>query len=238
MSSDQFLHGVRAVILEQGLGKARTGILRKRLKAKGGHLDQQLHPGSTTHLVVGPNVRRSRLPALLGGMEVPAEVRVVRADWLSGCLTHGALLREEEYTVPRESPQKLATSPSPSTSPAKSRQLRTGERGDDDANKGSKKVVKALEGYDESDNKAVKEEEKEEEGKGEEESGEPFPVKNVSKSLDTSRPVSTSTKSYHIYIHLLSFSSFHSAIHLFIPCYVYTTLASVPNLVSTLDHNE
>ena len=61
---------------------------------------------STSHLLVGGKVRRSRLPVLLGGVEVPAGVWVVRGDWLSACLTRGERLREEEYEVPKETLSK------------------------------------------------------------------------------------------------------------------------------------
>ena len=112
MSTDQFLHGVCAVILEQGLGKGRTRILSRQLEKKGGRAESQFTP-TTTHLLVGNNVRWGRLPTLLGGMEVPKSVRVLRADWLSSCLTQGELLREEEYIVPVDSPAKMAASLSP-----------------------------------------------------------------------------------------------------------------------------
>ena len=72
---------------------------------------------STSHLLVGGKVRRSRLPVLLGGVEVPAGVWVVRGDWLSACLTRGERLREEEYEVPKETlsktpPTSAGSSPS------------------------------------------------------------------------------------------------------------------------------
>ena len=105
MASDPFLRGVRAVILERGLGRGRAGILRKQLSRWGGRVEEELSP-DTTHLLVGNKVRRMRLPALLGGTEVPPSVMVVRADWLSGSLQQGRLLGEEEYVVPRESPSQ------------------------------------------------------------------------------------------------------------------------------------
>lgn len=112
MSADQFLDGVCAVILEQGLGKGRTRILSRQLEKKGGRVETQFTP-NTTHLLVGNNVRWGRLPVLLGGMEVPKSVRALRADWLSSCLTQGELLREKEYVVPMDSPAKMAATLSP-----------------------------------------------------------------------------------------------------------------------------
>ena len=116
MSADQYLRGVRAVILEPGLGKGRTRILCKQLERRGGSVEPSVC-ASTSHLLVGGNVRRSRLPVLLGGAEVPAGVRVVRADWLSACLTRGERLREEDFEVPQETlsktpPTSAGSSPS------------------------------------------------------------------------------------------------------------------------------
>ena len=118
MSNDRFLSGVRALVVEQGLGKARASILCKQLVARGGETLSALSP-SATHLLVGKNVRRSRLPALLGGAEVGSGVSVVRADWLSQCLCRGEMVEEREYEVPLESftsPCKTESSPASTTS--------------------------------------------------------------------------------------------------------------------------
>ena len=105
MSADQYLRGVRAVILKPGLGKGRTRILCKQLERRGGSVEPSVCT-STSHLLVGGKVRRSRLPVLLGVVEVPAGVWVVRGDWLSACLIRGERLREEEYEVPKETLSK------------------------------------------------------------------------------------------------------------------------------------
>lgn len=122
MSTDQFLCGVRAVVLEPGLGKGRTRILCKQLETRGGRLESSISD-ATTHLLVGNSVRRSRLPVLLGAAEVPPGVRVVRADWLSSCLARGEWLREEEYEVPLENISRAPTSASNSPSKAEDGQL-------------------------------------------------------------------------------------------------------------------
>ena len=101
MSADQYLRGVRAVVLEQGMGKGRARILCRHLKTKGGSVLPGLSDAAT-HILVGNNVRRSRLPVLLGVAEIPSEVHVLRADWLSSCLVHGELVGEEEFCVPLE----------------------------------------------------------------------------------------------------------------------------------------
>ena len=109
-----YLGGVRALILEKGMGKGCASILRKQLEAHGGSVVSSLEPSVTTctHLLVGKNVRRSRLPILLGVEEVPGDVRVVRADWLSSCLIRGEYVSEAvplqttPSTTPITGPQK------------------------------------------------------------------------------------------------------------------------------------
>ena len=109
MAADQYLSGVCAVIVEQGVGKGRTQILSKRLKEQGGRVLSSLEPGVVTHLLVGNRERRSRLPGLLGVKEVGSDVRVVRADWLTACLTARKYVSETPYDVPLEA--------TPSTTP-------------------------------------------------------------------------------------------------------------------------
>ena len=123
MAADRYLSGVRAVVLEQGLGKGRTRILRKQLEAKGGSVLSGVESGAATHLLVGNNVRRSRLPVLLRVEEVPPGTRVVRADWLSSCLARGEYVSEVQYDLPLD-----ATTPS--TTPITSPQKEGGEEGE------------------------------------------------------------------------------------------------------------
>ena len=84
-----YLGGVRALILEKGMGKGRASILRKQLEAHGASVVSSLEPRVTTctHLLAGNNVRRSRLPVLLGVKEVPGDVRadscLIRGEYVS-----------------------------------------------------------------------------------------------------------------------------------------------------------
>lgn len=110
MSAPGFLAGVWAVILEQGLGKTRTQILARQLEGKGGHVEQALSE-KTTHVVIGSNVRPSRLPHLLKVDTIPESLVVVRADWLSECLVRGERVDQSVYVV---SPENTKSSPLPS----------------------------------------------------------------------------------------------------------------------------
>lgn len=120
-----FLHGIRALLLEQGLGKARKSILSKQLEKHGGDSAGTLSD-STTHILVGNNTRLARVPVLLKTASIPETVSVVRADWLSACLTKGQVVSEEPYTLYPESqspakqgPVTVRAAPIPSPSPDK-----------------------------------------------------------------------------------------------------------------------
>ena len=111
-----FLTGTEVLLLEQGLGKARVGILSKQLEKHGGVVVKTLSP-STTHILVGNKTRLVRVPVLLKIPSIPDTVSVLRADWLSACLTKRELVSEETYRVhPELSSQQLS---SPLTSPLK-----------------------------------------------------------------------------------------------------------------------
>ena len=110
------------MIVEQGVGKGRTRLLCKRLKAKGGRVFSSLEPGVATHLLVGNRGRRSRLPDLLWVKEVGSDVRVVRADWLTSCLIAGEYVSEAATTSPSR------PRPPPHPRPRPSPVLRRGRR--------------------------------------------------------------------------------------------------------------
>jgi hypothetical protein len=98
MSGQDYLSEVRAFLLEQGLGKCRRAILTKQLEKHGGETVKAV-TDSTTHILVGNNTRLSRIPVLLKADSIPDTVSVLRADWLSACLTKGHLVPEESYQV-------------------------------------------------------------------------------------------------------------------------------------------
>lgn len=97
----QFLDGVRAVVVEQGLGKARQRILSKQLVSRGGELASAVTEQNVTHVVVGgiSGSLCARLPRLLKVERVPDNVSVVSAEWLSNCLVEGKRVRDEPYLV-------------------------------------------------------------------------------------------------------------------------------------------
>lgn len=123
VGSKDFLSEVSALLLEQGLGKSRTSILTKQLERHGGEAVKTLSE-STTHILVGKNTRHCRVPVLLKTDSIPDTVSVLRADWLSACLTKRQLVPEESYEVPPEpsqapSPAQKTAAPSPATESVK-----------------------------------------------------------------------------------------------------------------------
>ena len=120
----EFLSEVHALLLEQGLGKARVSILAKQLEKHGGKVIRTLTE-STTHILVGNKTKLGRVPILLKVNSIPETVSVLRADWLSACLTKREVVPENSYRVlPELSPpvkeQGAVTQASPSKAAAKS----------------------------------------------------------------------------------------------------------------------
>ena len=131
-SSDRktFLSPVKALILEPGLGKTRANILAKQLANHGGEVVKTLSC-NTTHILIGNACRLVRVPALLKVDTIPEGTSVLRADWLSACLTKKQLLSQEDYRVyPVSGTSSISSHPSspktppkvkPSKSPTRSR---------------------------------------------------------------------------------------------------------------------
>ena len=114
--SEKYLSDVRAVIMEQGLGKARMQILSKQLESKGGAIEQQqqlLSSGAVTHVLVGNNIKLSKVLQSLKAECLPAGVLVLRADWLSSCLVKGRKIDHVPYLVSTEIPVDHAPTPLP-----------------------------------------------------------------------------------------------------------------------------
>ena len=121
MSDPAFFTGVHAIILDQGLGKARAQILAKQLEGRGGLVERALSR-KTTHIVIGSNVRLARVPHLLKVEAIPESIRVVRADWLSACLVKGEKVDLVPYIA---RPEDTTSSPVHSATLLKSTPART-----------------------------------------------------------------------------------------------------------------
>ena len=123
-SSAGFLSGVHALLVEQGVGKARKRILSRQLEEKGGTTADKISEDGITHIIVGSTVKLSRLAHLLKVDRLP-EVPVVRADWLSSCLVAGEKLGIAPHLVQPDIPSPLkAAGVQASLSPQKSPKVR------------------------------------------------------------------------------------------------------------------
>ncbi|XP_062502642.1 DNA polymerase lambda-like [Corticium candelabrum] len=99
-AEDGFLSGVNALILEPKLGKARAEILAKQLARNGGKRHDRLQP-DTTHVLVDNDVTYSKATSLIGKpeAEISRDLPIVRADWLSSCLTSGTLTDHRPFEI-------------------------------------------------------------------------------------------------------------------------------------------
>ena len=95
------LSGIRAVVVEAGLGKTRAAILAKQLERHGGKHSKNLD-STTTHLLVDKKLKIERVKRYLGVKDIPKEVNVVDSEWLSTCLSEGKLVELEKYIFGKE----------------------------------------------------------------------------------------------------------------------------------------
>lgn len=95
------LSGVRAVIVEVGLGKTRASILTKQLERHGGQHHKKLESG-TTHVLIDKKLKIERLKKYLGVRDIPEELKVVDSEWLSNCLSEGNLVEIDRYILGNE----------------------------------------------------------------------------------------------------------------------------------------
>ena len=95
------LSGIRAVVIEAGLGKTRAAILAKQLERHGGKHSKKLD-STTTHLLVDKKLKIERVKRYLGVKDIPKEVSVVDSEWLSTCLSEGKLVELEKYILGKD----------------------------------------------------------------------------------------------------------------------------------------
>ena len=95
------LSGVRAVIVEVGLGKTRASILTKQLERHGGKHHKYLE-SATTHVLIDKKLKIERVKKYLAVKDIPEEVKVVDSEWLSKCLSEGKLVEIEQYILGKD----------------------------------------------------------------------------------------------------------------------------------------
>lgn len=94
----QFLSEIKAVIIDVGLGKTRSAILKKKLTVYGGQYHQSIQ-SDTTHIITSKNVKFTKLCSILKVDSIPQQLIVVNADWLSQSLTKGQLIDVDPFKI-------------------------------------------------------------------------------------------------------------------------------------------
>ena len=104
MAASNSLETIRAYIHSVGLGKARVQILKNQLLARKGRILDSL-TGEATHVIVGSKVTHTKLLQALQMEELPSDVQVVSADWLSACFVQDSIVPVGPYLVAKSTPK-------------------------------------------------------------------------------------------------------------------------------------
>ncbi|KAJ7394296.1 hypothetical protein OS493_000098 [Desmophyllum pertusum] len=95
------LTGIRAVIVEVGLGKTRASILAKQLERHGGKQHKKLE-SATTHILIDKKLNIDRVKKYLAVKDITEEVSIVDSEWLSQCLSEGKLVEVKQYILGKD----------------------------------------------------------------------------------------------------------------------------------------
>ncbi|XP_072032777.1 DNA polymerase lambda-like [Amphiura filiformis] len=85
-------------ILQAGIGKARAEIFSKQVAKFSGKLQNNLSP-DVTHLIVDEQMDIDRLCRILKIDEPPFDVKIVKASWISNCLSEQKVVSTEEHEI-------------------------------------------------------------------------------------------------------------------------------------------
>ena len=85
-------------ILQAGIGKARADIFCKQVTKFGGELQKNLSD-DVTHLIVDEQMDIDRLCRILKLDKPPLDVKIVKASWISKCLSEQELVDTEEHEL-------------------------------------------------------------------------------------------------------------------------------------------
>ncbi|KAM5141208.1 DNA polymerase lambda [Mantella aurantiaca] len=90
--------GVRAYILQAGIGQVRSGIFQKQIIQNGGQILSQFSP-EVTHIIVDEGMDCSRAFRLLHLQKLPAGVQLVKSSWLSLCIKEKKVVNTAGYSI-------------------------------------------------------------------------------------------------------------------------------------------
>ncbi|XP_033633467.1 DNA polymerase lambda-like [Asterias rubens] len=98
-TNHQFLNGITAYILQAGLGKARSDIFQKQMSEYGAEVLTGWKEESCTHLIVDEGMDGNRLMRILKLQQPPQNVKVLKASWLSLCLSEKKIVPTDDHEV-------------------------------------------------------------------------------------------------------------------------------------------
>uniref|UniRef100_A0A8C6Y272 DNA polymerase lambda n=1 Tax=Naja naja TaxID=35670 RepID=A0A8C6Y272_NAJNA len=93
-----WLEPVTAYVLQAGIGQARAEIFCKQIIHNGGHICSQFSP-DVTHVIVDEDMDFDRAFRLLKLKKLPQGFQLVKASWLSSCITAQQILDTTDYRL-------------------------------------------------------------------------------------------------------------------------------------------
>ncbi|XP_013922261.1 PREDICTED: DNA polymerase lambda [Thamnophis sirtalis] len=93
-----WLEPITAYVLQAGIGQARAEIFCKQIIHNGGHICSQFSP-DVTHVIVDEDMDFDRAFRLLKLKKLPRGLQLVKASWLSSCITAQQILDITDYRL-------------------------------------------------------------------------------------------------------------------------------------------
>ncbi|XP_022080719.1 DNA polymerase lambda-like isoform X3 [Acanthaster planci] len=118
-NGQQFFSSVVAYILPAGIGKARTDIFKKQMSKFGAEVLNVWDEAICTHLIVDEGMDVERLKRIMKIEKAPSNSLVLRASWLSFCLTEKQLLPTDNHKLrfPMIQKEDMSRKPDASSKP-------------------------------------------------------------------------------------------------------------------------
>ncbi|XP_060624242.2 DNA polymerase lambda [Anolis sagrei] len=93
-----WLEPITTYVLQAGVGQARAEIFRKQILQNGGSICSQISP-EVTHVIVDEGMDCERAFRLLRLTKLPKGLQLVKASWLSSCISAQQLLDTTGYSL-------------------------------------------------------------------------------------------------------------------------------------------
>jgi hypothetical protein len=99
------LEGVRALVLEAGIGKARTDLFKRKILQLGGTISESLGAAEDacrpSHIIVDDSMTADRLLRIIKVANVSdvSDIEIVRSAWLSECIRSQHMIETKCYRV-------------------------------------------------------------------------------------------------------------------------------------------